>query len=151
MCCCSVYGFIVCSIAYLPGALLFTEVDGEGQVHGGEHGLRLPGLRVSDELPQALVHHRVEEGKVVPVHLQDAWVRLASWFPDYIGQMGGRVEKGGERTQGVGRCPYLPAEQHLNHVPVQGDRAQLVLQQAETKYPAKQTRKRVNDPITEGA
>ena len=56
---------------YLSGAFLFTEVNSKGQVHGCEHRFRLTSLRMSDELPQALVHHRVKEGKVMPVHLKE--------------------------------------------------------------------------------
>lgn len=54
---------------YLSGSFFLAEVDGESEVHGGEHGLGLARLRVANQLPQTLVHHRVEECKVVPVHL----------------------------------------------------------------------------------
>ncbi len=55
---------------YLSRSFLLAEVDSEGEVHRRKHGLRLLGLRVTDQLPQTLVHHRVEERKVVPVDLQ---------------------------------------------------------------------------------
>ncbi len=55
---------------YLSRSFLLAEVDSEGEVHRRKHCLRLLGLRVTDQLPQTLVHHRVEERKVVPVDLQ---------------------------------------------------------------------------------
>lgn len=65
-------------IPYLSSSFLFTEINGEGQVHCSEHRIRLTSLGVADELPQALIHDRVEEGKVMPVNLQDG--RLQAKF-----------------------------------------------------------------------
>lgn len=57
-------------VLYLSSPFLFAEVDGEGQVHGSKHGICFTSLRVANQLPQTLVHDRVKECKVMPVHLQ---------------------------------------------------------------------------------
>lgn len=55
---------------YLSSSFLLAEVNSKGKVHCSKHSLRLLGLRMPNQLPQALVHHRVKESEVVPVHLQ---------------------------------------------------------------------------------
>lgn len=56
--------------SYLPSSFLFAEVNGKGEVHSSKHCICFTGLRMADQLPQALVHDRVKECKVMPVHLR---------------------------------------------------------------------------------
>lgn len=57
-------------VFYLSCPFLFAEVNGEGQVHRSKHCICFTSLRVADQLPQTLIHDRVKECKVMPVHLQ---------------------------------------------------------------------------------
>lgn len=57
-------------VRYLSCSFLFTEVNGESQVHRSKYCICFTGLRVADKLPQALIHNWVEEGKVVPIYLR---------------------------------------------------------------------------------
>lgn len=66
------------AFSYLSSAFLFAEINGKGQVHRSEHCVCLTSLRVADELPQALIHDRVKEGKVMPVNLQDGRLQAQS-------------------------------------------------------------------------
>lgn len=68
------------TFSYLSSPFLFAEINGKGQVHRSKHCICLTGLGVADELPQALIHDRVEKCKVMPVNLQDG--RLQAQMPN---------------------------------------------------------------------
>lgn len=57
-------------VLYLSSTFLFAEVNREGKIHGSKYCVCFTSLRMSNQLPQALIHDRVEECKVMPVHLQ---------------------------------------------------------------------------------